>query len=67
MDIKALAKRIKAIFAAPTISEIINAELQQAIIEKEQAEKIIESHRFLKHMAEAKIAALNSWTSRNYQ
>jgi hypothetical protein len=61
MMIRNLFYKIKEACRAPTLTEVIHEELKQATVERMQAMQVIKNHRFLEHMARAKINALDSW------
>lgn len=54
-------RKLETIFEPLPLEEAIADELEDAIKEKMQAEAVIKSHEFIKHMARAKIEALNEW------
>lgn len=58
-----LAKHFPALnpFYKETLDQIVAGKLKAAELDKQQAEHTIKTHRFLKHMAQAQIAALIKW------
>lgn len=59
--------KFRSIFPAyfsQSLTEIIAKEMEQATKEREQALHTIRSQSFLKHMAEAKISALETWNKK---
>jgi len=48
-------------FRAPTLEEIAAAETEKALVEVQQCDHTILSHQFTRHMALAKIAAMEEW------
>ena len=63
-QIRSWINEAKKVFEPKALSDIIYDEVYKATTEKLQAERVIRNHEFIKHMAEAKIAALDEWNKR---
>ncbi len=49
------------IVSPPSLSEIVDQQMQEAQLEQQQAQHVILTHQFQEHMAKAKIVALEAW------
>lgn len=56
-----LNAKLDKMFSPPSLMDIVAEQMQQATLERQQARQTILNHRFVEHMAQAKIAALEAW------
>ena len=52
---------ITKVFRRQALDEIAAREMEAAALEAQQAQHVIEEHRYLRHMALSKMAALEAW------